>query len=373
MVLAGAASVSFATASCTKSAPPPAAPGPYAPGPYGQPYGAPGTYAPYGAPQPYGGQPYPPQAGPPPAPNYGAPGYAPPAPGPAPSPAYAPGLPSAPPTAMPSVAGAQDPITNTDVSWLRQRTASLMQELIGVLPDVARQRVQSVPLAVDDTPGEVNAFAACNKGAAVMVVTDGLLDIIAHLAQARANDDVFGTRKVTDYINFIASNQKPNRPIMPPPRGFFDPGQQADGRRVSRQHEVFDEMLGFVLGHELAHHHLGHLPCTGGSGPLGTGSLLRGLSQNVPLFNQPNELAADSAGTDTILAAGVRRSGYHLTENGALLMMQFFAASDQLSPEDILFGFERTHPPPAIRVPVIQQTANFFRASGGTWVPLPRL
>jgi predicted Zn-dependent protease len=101
--------------------------------------------------------------------------------------------------------------------------------------------------------------------------------------------------------------------------------------------------------------------------------LLRGLSENVPLFNQPNELAADTAGTDTILAAGGRRTGYHLTEGGALLMMQFFASSDQLSPEDILFGFERTHPPPAIRIPVIQQTANLYRISGGTWVPLLRL
>jgi hypothetical protein len=248
-----------------------------------------------------------------------------------------------------------------------------MQELIQALPDVARQRVQGIPLAIDDTPSEVNAFAACNKGSAVMVVTDGLLDIMAHLSQARANDDVFGTRKVDEYITFIAQNQKPKRPVAQPPRGFFDAAQQADGRRVARQHDVFDEILGFVLGHELAHHHLGHLPCTGGSGPLGTGDLLRGLSENVPLFNQPNELAADTAGTDTILATGMRRSGYHLTENGGLLMMQFFSASDQLSPEDILFGFERTHPPPALRIPVIQQTANYFRATGGAWVPLLRL
>jgi hypothetical protein len=248
-----------------------------------------------------------------------------------------------------------------------------MQELVAALPDVAKQRVQGIPLAIDDTPGEVNAFAACDKGAAVMVVTDGLLDIAAHLAQARANDDVFGSRKVDDYIRFIAQTQKPNRPIAPPPRGFFDPAQQADARRVARQHDMLDEMLGFVLGHELAHHHLGHLPCTGGAGFLGSGNLLRGLSENVPLFNQPNEIAADTAGTDTILTAGARRSGYHLTEGGALLMMQFFASSDQISPEDILFGFERTHPPPAIRTPIIQQTANLWRATGGAWVPLPRL
>src|SRR5947207_3155338 len=82
-----------------------------------------------------------------------------PAPAAAPNtaPAYAPGAPQ-PNVPTPSVAGAQDPITNTDVGWLRQHAASLMQELVGVLPDVARQRVQSIPLAIDDTPGEVNAF-----------------------------------------------------------------------------------------------------------------------------------------------------------------------------------------------------------------------
>jgi hypothetical protein len=349
--------VSLAASACTEPAASTSPPVAYPPQ-NGAPYGY--AQPPYGQPPGYGQ----------PAPGYAQPGYGQtPYPAQPAAPAYTPQV----PTATPSVAGAQDPITNTDIGWLRQHAASLMQELIGVLPDVAKQRVQGIPLDIDDTPGEVNAFAACNDNKAVMVVTDGLLDISAHLAQARANDDVFGTRKVTDYINFVAQTQKPNRPITPPPRGFFDPAQQADGRRVSRQHDVLDEMLGFVLGHELAHHHLGHLPCTGGSGFLGTGELLRGLSQNVPIFNQPNEIAADTAGTDTILTTGARRAGYRLTEGGALLMMQFFESSDQLSPEDILFGFERDHPPPAIRIPIIQQTANLWRATGGTWVPLPRL
>jgi Zn-dependent protease with chaperone function len=89
------------------------------------------------------------------------------------------------------------------------------------------------------------------------------------------------------------------------------------------------------------------------------------------VFNQPNEFEADAAGTNNVLVAGSRRAGYHLTEGGALLLMLFFSASDQLSPEDILFGFNRTHPPPALRIPVIQQTANLWRISGG-WLPLPR-
>jgi hypothetical protein len=386
--------VPVATAACdgeTRQSPPrapTAQPGYYPPpqygpsGAYGQP-GAPGPqygpapaqpYSTYGAtPPPYGATPPPYGATPPPygatPPPYGA---TPPPYGATPPPYGA--TPQPPPYVAPPVASTTgpDPITDVDVTWLRQRTITLMQELVAALPDDARRRVQGIPLAVDDTPGEVNAFAACTSGKAVMVVSDGLLDIAAHLAAARATDDVFGTRKVDEYVSFIATRQKPGQPVARPPRGFFSPAQETDARRVARQHDVLDETLGFVLGHELAHHHLGHLPCTGGPGPFGMGDLARGLSGAVPVFNQPNELAADTAGTDTILAAGARRTGYHLTEAGGVLMMQFFSAADQLSPEDILFGFERTHPPPTLRIPVIQQTANYFRLTGGAWAPLPR-
>jgi hypothetical protein len=290
------------------------------------------------------------------------------------NPGYAPAQPAygAPAQQIPSGSVASDPISLTDMGWLHRQSASVMTELVNALPAVAKQRVQSIPLTFDDTPGEVNAFAGCDKGGAIMVVTDGLLDIGAHLAAAQANDDVFGTRKLDEYITFIVQHQQPKQPVARPVNNFFDPTQAADARRVARQHDVFDELIGFVLGHELAHHHLGHLPCTGQPGPFGAGEIARGLSSAVPLFNQPNELAADSAGTNTILAAGARRSGYHLTENGGLLMMHFFSALDQMSPIDILFSFQQTHPAPAIRIPVIQQTANYYHLTGGAWLPLPR-
>jgi hypothetical protein len=273
---------------------------------------------------------------------------------------------------MPAAPVLSDPINDVDPSWLRARTAALVQELVAALPDVAKARVVNVPLTFDDTPGEVNAAAACVRSGPVLIVTDGLLDIAAHLAAARANDDVFGTNKVVEYVSFVAREQKPNQPIVRPAPGFFDPRQVTDARRVARQHDVFDELVGFVVGHELSHHHLGHLPCTGQPGPFGLGEIARGLSSALPLFNQPNELAADASGTNNVLVAGAMRPGYHLTEGGALLIMQFFSAIDQLSPEDILFGFERTHPPPSVRAPVIQQTAATWRRAGGGWLPVVR-
>jgi hypothetical protein len=70
------------------------------------------------------------------------------------------------------------------------------------------------------------------------------------------------------------------------------------------------------------------------------------------------------------LTAGARRSGYKFTEGGALLTMQFFSGMDQFSPIDI-FSFERSHPSPAVRTPVIQQTAAAWRGTGGRGLPYP--
>jgi hypothetical protein len=52
--------------------------------------------------------------------------------------------------------------------------------------------------------------------------------------------------------------------------------------------------------------------------------------------------------------------------------MRFFEGLDQMSPVDIIFGFERSHPPPQIRVPTIQQSASQWRTNGGhTSSPVP--
>lgn len=274
------------------------------------------------------------------------------------------------PVAIPSVAN--DPLNSLNRSWLRQSAQSILVELTRALPDVARARVDGIPLVVDDTPGDVNAFAACTEGRSLMAVTDGLLEIMGWLAMAKAHDEVFGTNKTDEYIRFIAQNLAPGRDI-PRPSGFFTPAAQSDGRKVQRQHVLFEEELAFVLGHELAHHHLGHLPCTGRAGPLGSGDLARVLSSQVPLFNQPNEAAADLAGTTNVLDSGARRSGARWSEEGALLTMRFFAGLDGGLASNLLLAFQHSHPAPQLRIPLIQQSANYWRRNGGVGIPVPRI
>lgn len=262
-----------------------------------------------------------------------------------------------------------DPVNNHDIGFLRGRAQQVLNALVAALPPQQQARVNGIPLVVDSTPGEVNAFASCSGGSAAMAITDGLLQIQSQLARFRAYDEIAGSNKVGEYIGVIARGARPKSPLPEVPAGFADPRFDLDARKVTRQYQILDEQIAFVMGHELGHHYLGHLGCTALT-PLSLAQLGQVLADAVPAFNQPNEVAADMVGINNTLTMGARRTDYHLTEGGALLTMQFFAGLDQLTPNDILFGFERSHPPPQLRTPIIQQTASTWRATGGVGLPI---
>lgn len=306
--------------------------------------------------------------------NWG-PAYAQPAPGTPGAPATAvPGQPTTPGVVTPGAptlapVGANDAVNNHDIAFLRKRAEQILNELVAALPAQQQARVVGIPLVVDATPGEVNAFASCSGARSAMAITDGLLHIQSQLARFRAYDELAGSNKVGEYIGVIARGARPKQPLPEVPLGFVDPRIDLDPRKVTRQYQILDEELAFVMGHELGHHYLGHLPCTAAGG-LNLAEINAVLSSAIPAFNQPNELSADMVGINNTLTMGSRRTDYRLTEGGAILTMQFFAGLDQLTPADILFGFERGHPPPAVRTPIIQQTAATWRATGGVGLPI---
>jgi hypothetical protein len=83
-----------------------------------------------------------------------------------------------------------DPINNMDFGWMRQRAAIMLNELVANLGPQQRAKVEGIPLVSDDEPGEVNAYAGCRQGSAFMATTDGLLEVVAYSARARATDEV---------------------------------------------------------------------------------------------------------------------------------------------------------------------------------------
>ena len=78
------------------------------------------------------------------------------------------------------------------------------------------------------------------------------------------------------------------------------------------------------------------------------------LSTTIPPLEQPFEIEADAWGTTTVLEVGHDRAGGHWTEEGALLSLDLFG---HLSTTDLGSIFLTTHPPAALRAPIVRQVA----------------
>jgi hypothetical protein len=252
---------------------------------------------------------------------------------------------------------------------LRQEPGAIIAELVASLPDASRAKVQGIPLQVIEDPKDVNAFAGCsNSGTAFMGITMPLVLILARTSEARAYDETFGTSKYGELVTGFANEVRAQKTVSGPPAGFLPLPQALDPRKLARQRFLFDQQLAFVLGHELAHHYRGHTGCangTSGGGGITAQDVGRLLSNTVPLFNQPSEIEADIQGTFNVLDAGSRRSAGRFSEEGANLVLDFFARLESLGIETIVLGFLMTHPPPQLRRPIVQNAAQQWRNNGG--------
>jgi hypothetical protein len=250
---------------------------------------------------------------------------------------------------------------------MRAEAQLIVGELINALDASLRPRVASIPLVFDPSRSEVNAYATCSRsGKSAVAITDGMLVLCANLAELKAVDEVFGTQRFAEYANYVATHQRSGEAIVPPPASWLTTEQRNNAQKLARHRHLFDETLAFVFAHELAHHYLNHLPCTSVL-PLNASELGIMLTDSVPAFNQPNEAAADTAGIRNVLLAGRRRAKAQLTEAGGLAQLEFFGRLDSARPIDV-FSFERTHPPPSVRKPIVQSAAQAFRLTSGiTW------
>jgi hypothetical protein len=318
-------------------------------------------YGPQGQPGPYGQPPYgqPPYQQPPYNPNYR------PQPGPGQVPGQVPPPQPAPAAQRPLLA----PLIGA-AAW-QQELRAVLNELLAVLSPSNQALVRGIPLVFDPTV-EVNAFAGCDDaGAPFLAATAGILEAADAIAQTKATDELFGTHTYDAYCNAVlpqlVSSDKARAGL---PAGIIPANLGGDARRWSRAHEIFDELLSFTFGHELAHHYLGHTGCAKGQG--GTGpdpSKLGRLLTVVPTFNQVAEASADSAGGYNSLDAGrARRPQYEWNENGGLTLLDYFArierAAGQGGPLSLLnpAGILKTHPNPLARIPLLQAVARTWHS-----------
>ena len=305
---------------------------------------------------------------PPPAPTAGAPApaYPPPGPGvppPAPAPAPAPGQPAPAPASNRPVLGA----LIGPLMW-QAEVRAVVAELENNLAADQLKLVTGIPLVFDPNPNDINAFAGCDdSGAPFVAGTEGLLEAIDAMSQTRATDELFGTRTYDAYTQAVmpklASQQNASAALPP---NVIPVQYWADARRISRAHEMFDEIVAFTFGHELAHHYRGHTGCAHGQ-PAGippqASDVRRIASSAIPLINQLNENEADQWGTFDVLATGRarRQSGLAWTEEGGFWLFDFFTRLDQAAGANPLVGFLRTHPAPGLRTPQVQFWAATWR------------
>jgi hypothetical protein len=281
------------------------------------------------------------------------------------APAATPSSAPAAPAAQPAPTGLLPPILGA-LSW-QSEVRVVLNELIASLSADKQARVQGIPLVFDPNPNTINAFAGCDeKGAPFMAGTEGLLEAIDAISQTVANDDLYGTRLYDQYTSAVIPRLVQSSSASPAlPLGIVPFTTALDPRRLSHAHELFDNIVAFTFGHELSHHYLGHTGCASGQAALGgvdPAAILR-IASRVPVFNQPLESAADSAGCVNVLDTGrARRPGFVWTERGGLLLLDFFSRMESTAGVSPLnpIGFLQTHPHPAIRIPVVQGVAQWW-------------
>ncbi len=282
-----------------------------------------------------------------------------PFPAPGPSPAPAPSPPSSRPLLFPLV-GPQ--------AW-QAEVRLVISELITNLSPENAAKVRSIPLVIDPNQGDVNAFAGCDdQGNPFIAATEGLLEAIDAVAQTQASDDLYGTHTYDQYTATVLPRLAQGKGSSAAlPLGVLPLTTALDPRRLSYAHELFDEIVAFTFAHELSHHYLGHTGCAKGQATLGSpnpATLGVMVTRVLPGLNQPNEIAADSAGCLNTLDSGrARRPKYVWTERGGLTLLDFFARLERasgLSPLNPV-GFLLSHPNPAIRIPIVKAVAQTWR------------
>lgn len=277
--------------------------------------------------------------------------------------------PTAPPTVPPTGRPLLAPLAGA-AAW-QQEVRIVLAELVNNLSAANQAKVRGIPLVFDADPNEVNAYAGCDdQGAPYLAGTEGLLEAVDAMAQTRATDEIYRTQTYEAYMAYVAPRMVQKGGGGPAlPAGIIPVQYWADGNRFSRAHEIYDEIVAFTFGHELGHHYLGHTGCANGQSPSGGGPTPAQVGQLftriLPGLNQPNEAAADVAGALNTLDTGRARQavGFRWTEAGGLTLLDFFGRLERaagISPLNPI-GFLRTHPNPALRIPIVQTAAQTWR------------
>jgi hypothetical protein len=249
---------------------------------------------------------------------------------------------------------------------MEDETKRVIAELIDHLPPDQASRVKGVPIEFEQTD-EINAYAGCDEKGPFIAGTTGLLDVANGLAQTLAADQLFGLQTHEKYAKQVVDKVMEDKPNLYYDLSNLPPETALDKKRLSRAHEIFDDIVAFTFGHELAHHYLGHTPCAAKTDLERNLARLGDIATRfAPVLNQPAEVAADQAGIQNVLVTGRARATHPLNEGGARMLLTFFDRLEQAAGQgnrSLLKSFLMTHPPSALRLRVLNESVARFQGA----------
>lgn len=258
--------------------------------------------------------------------------------------------------AGPAVAHADEVAPELETSDLRQHAREALRKLVAGMPAADTKKLAGVYVAFDASASDPLAQVACDDdGDDVVLLSDAMLRVAAHVARATAYEEGGATRKVEDYAAFLARSQVPGRRVLPPPPGFF-----VTERPAATYDERVFEILSFVVARELAHFQSGDLACPHPTATKESGDdTWTAAEQRLATETASRVYPGRGVERDGDAVRAVLRQGQ--TSRGALALLRFFT---QLDVDRVVATgrFHPTyavlHPTPAARAAMVQRVAD---------------
>ncbi len=231
-----------------------------------------------------------------------------------------------------------------------------LKKLVSAMPQNDQKRLTGIYVAFDASASDPIAQVACDDdGDYVVLLSDAMLRLLAHVARAQSFDEANGSRKIEEYAAFLVRAQIPGRRLLPPPPGFYIAEKPA-----TTYDERLSDALSFVIARELTHFRAGDHVCskptaTKESGDdTWTSAEQRKASEIAQTVYPGRHVERDSEAIVRALDAG-------RSEMGALALLRFFT---QLETEKVVAvgrfspSYLAQHPSSALRAANVKRAAD---------------
>jgi hypothetical protein len=265
-----------------------------------------------------------------------------------------------------SAARADEVAPDLEGADLRTRTQAELRKLVAALPASDQKRLTGVYVAFESSVSDPAAQVACDDdGDYVVVVSDAMLRLAAHVARASVYEETSGKGKVEMYASFVARSQIPGRRLLPPPHGFYTTMPEP-----SSYEEHLADTLAFIVSRELTHLRRGDLVCPKPTPTKERGDDVWTTAEQRSAIEVAKAVYSANRQTerDSEAVASVVDMGHGL--QGGLALLRFFAQveldsrdSPVVTPSRFCTSYAMLHPNAAARLAVVQQMPGSARGA----------